>query len=361
MLVQSIELVDFRNYGNLTVSLTAGTTAVLGQNGQGKTNLAEAISFLSGLESFRGAPNEALVRRGADRAYIRAEIVDADERRSLIECEISRSGPSRVQVNRQRLPRIRDLLGVVRTTVFSPDDLVLIKGSPGERRRFMDETLVALATRNDALRRDLDRAIRQRNVLLKQSGGRLDESASVTLDVWDGRMAELGERLGREREALVSRLEPLVVEAYARLAGESAELGLAYCPPWREQGLAEALAESRANDLRRGVSTVGPHRDELEVSLNSMPSRTHASQGEQRTLALALRLAAHRLIADRVDSTPILVLDDVLSELDEGRATALLEDLPAGQIVITSASALPSAARPDRIIRIASGAVESDE
>ena len=151
MLVQSIELVDFRNYGNLTVPLTAGTTAILGQNGQGKTNLAEAISFLSGLESFRGAPNEALVRRGADRAYIRAEIVDADERRSLIECEISRSGPSRVQVNRQRLPRIRDLLGVVRTTVFSPDDLVLIKGSPGERRRFMDETLVALATRNLSL------------------------------------------------------------------------------------------------------------------------------------------------------------------------------------------------------------------
>jgi len=361
VLVQSIELVDFRNYGNLTVPLTAGTTAVLGQNGQGKTNLAEAISFLSGLESFRGAPNDALVRRGAERAYIRAEVVDDDSRRSLIECEISRSGPSRVQVNRQRLPRIRDLLGVIRTSVFSPDDLELIKGAPGERRRFIDETLVALATRNDALRRDLDRAIRQRNVLLKQSGGRLDEAASVTLDVWDGRMAELGERLGEERDSLISRLEPLVVEAYQRLAGESPDVRLDYRAPWREQGLANSLAQSRSDDLRRGVSTVGPHRDDLEVWLDSMPSRTHASQGEQRTLALALRLAAHRLIAERVGSTPILVLDDVLSELDERRATALLEDLPAGQIVITSASSLPPAAHPDRIIRIADGAVESDE
>ena len=359
MLVDSVELVDFRNYEELKITLTAGTTAILGRNGQGKTNLAEAISFLATLESFRGAPNEALVRRGADRAYVRADVIDDDGRRSLIECEIARSGPSRVQVNRQRLPRTRDLLGVIRTSVFSPDDLVLVKGSPGERRRFLDTSLTALAVRNDALRRDLDRAIRQRSVLLRQSGGRLDESAAATLDVWDGRMAELGDLMGTERARLVERLEPLVIEAYSRLAGVDVSVRLDYDPEWRRSGLADALARSRQDDLRRGVSTVGPHRDELEVELDGMPARTHASQGEQRTLALALRLAAHRLIAERVGSTPILVLDDVLSELDEGRATALLDDLPAGQIVITSASPLPEAARPDRVIRIADGAVTS--
>ena len=359
MLVDSVELVDFRNYEELKITLTAGTTAILGRNGQGKTNLAEAISFLATLESFRGAPNEALVRRGADRAYVRADVIDDDGRRSLIECEIARSGPSRVQVNRQRLPRTRDLLGVIRTSVFSPDDLVLVKGSPGERRRFLDTSLTALAVRNDALRRDLDRAIRQRSVLLRQSGGRLDESAAATLDVWDGRMAELGDLMGTERAMLVERLEPLVIEAYSRLAGVDVSVRLDYDPEWRRSGLADALARSRQDDLRRGVSTVGPHRDELEVELDGMPARTHASQGEQRTLALALRLAAHRLIAERVGSTPILVLDDVLSELDEGRATALLDDLPAGQIVITSASPLPEAARPDRVIRIADGAVTS--
>ena len=359
MLVDSVELVDFRNYEELKITLTAGTTAILGRNGQGKTNLAEAISFLATLESFRGAPNEALVRRGADRAYVRADVIDDDGRRSLIECEIARSGPSRVQVNRQRLPRTRDLLGVIRTSVFSPDDLVLVKGSPGERRRFLDTSLTALAVRNDALRRDLDRAIRQRSVLLRQSGGRLDESAAATLDVWDGRMAELGDLMGTERARLVERLEPLVIEAYSRLAGVDVSVRLDYDPEWRRSGLADALARSRQDDLRRGVSTVGPHRDELEVELDGMPARTHASQGEQRTLALALRLAAHRLIAERVGSTPILVLDDVLSELDEGRATALLDDLPAGQIVITSASPLPDAARPDRVIRIADGAVTS--
>ena len=253
MLVDSVELVDFRNYEELKITLTAGTTAILGRNGQGKTNLAEAISFLATLESFRGAPSEALVRRGADRAYVRADVIDDDGRRSLIECEIARSGPSRVQVNRQRLPRTRDLLGVIRTSVFSPDDLVLVKGSPGERRRFLDTSLTALAVRNDALRRDLDRAIRQRSVLLRQSGGRLDESTAATLDVWDGRMAELGDLMGTERARLVERLEPLVIEAYSRLAGVDVSVRLDYDPEWRRSGLADALARSRQDDLRRGV------------------------------------------------------------------------------------------------------------
>ena len=359
MIVERLELVDFRNYERATFELTSGVTAVLGDNGQGKTNLAEAVAYLATLASFRGAPDEALVRRGADAAVVRAW-VDAAGRESLVEASIAAAGRNRVQVNRQPLRRARDLLGVVRATVFSPDDLVLVKGAPADRRRFLDDVLVALAVKYDALRLDLDRVVRQRNTLLKQVNGRLDADAAVTLDVWDARYADLGERLGHARAVLVERTAPMVAEAYAQLAGVSDDVALVYEPAWRRSGLGTALAEARADDVRRGVSTVGPHRDELGLVLAGMPARTHASQGEQRTLALALRLAAHRLVAERTGSTPVLVLDDVLSELDPGRATALLGHLPAGQVVITSAAPLPPAASPDRILRIRAGAVVDD-
>jgi DNA replication and repair protein RecF len=229
-----------------------------------------------------------------------------------VEAEISTVGRNRVQVNRQRLQRARDLLGTVRATVFSPDDLVLVKGAPADRRRFLDDTLVALAVKYDALRLDLDRVVRQRNTLLKQVAGRLDDEAALTLDVWDARLSEVGERLGHARSVLVERTAPMVTEAYAELAGAPFDVELSYASSWRADGLAASLAASRTDDVRRGVSTVGPHRDELEIRLAGMPARTHASQGEQRTLALALRLAAHRLVADRTGSTPVLVLDDVL-------------------------------------------------
>ncbi|MGB0469549.1 MAG: DNA replication/repair protein RecF [Ilumatobacteraceae bacterium] len=361
MLVEHLELVDFRNYRQATFDLTAGTTCVVGQNGQGKTNLAEALAYLSGLTSFRQAPSDALIRVGADQAIIRAQIVEADGRQSLVEVEISRVGRGRVQVNRQRLQRTRDLLGTVRTSVFSPDDLTLVKGGPSERRRFLDDTLVALATKNDALRLEVDRVLKQRNTLLRQCGGRLDDDASTTLDVWDSRLVDVGERLGRGRAALVERLRPLVAEAYQQLAGESNTVSLAYDPQWRHEGLAAALAAARRDDVRRGVSTVGPHRDDVDLSVNELPARTHASQGEQRTLALSLRLGAHRLVTDHVGSSPILILDDVLSELDNDRATALLGELPAGQVVITTAAPLPPAAQPERVVKIDSGTVMCDE
>jgi DNA replication and repair protein RecF len=249
---------------------------------------------------------------------------------------------------------------VMRVTVFAPDDLIMIKGGPAERRRFLDDTLVALKVSYDAMRLELDRVVRQRNTLLKQAGGRMTEEIAVTLDVWDARLAELGDQLGYARATLVARCRPMVAEAYEQLAGTSAPVELVYEPEWRRSGLIDALAIAREMDVRRGVSTVGPHRDDVAIGLNGLPARTHASQGEQRTLALALRLAAHRLVAERTDSTPVLVLDDVLSELDPGRATALLSNLPAGQVVITSASPLPAAAHPERVLRIAAGTVVSD-
>ena len=282
---------------------------------------------------------------------------DDDGRQSLIEVEITPAGRGRVQVNRQRLTRTRDLLGVLRVTVFSPDDLALVKGGPSERRRFLDDALVSLAIKYDAVRLELDRIIRQRNTLLRQLGGRLDADGTTTLDVWDSRMTTTGEQLGTARAALVERAGPHIVAAYQQLAGTDDAVTLAYSAPWRSIGLAAALAAARVDDVRRGVSTVGPHRDELDLQLGSMPARTHASQGEQRTLALALRLGVHRLVAERTGSTPVLVLDDVLSELDAHRASALLQMLPAGQIVITTAGTIPAAATPDRVIRIANGAI----
>ena len=361
--VSHLELVDFRNYVSAQFDLTAGTTVVVGDNGQGKTNLAEALAYLATLTSFRGAPGDALIRIGADQAIIRALVHHSDGRDSLIEAELPVIGRNRVQVNKQKLQRVRDLLGTVRVTVFSPDDLTIVKGGPGDRRRFMDDTLVALAIKYDMARLDIDRIVRQRNTLLKQAqkaGYRdLPTELSATLDVWDSKFAEIADQFGYARATLVSRITPMVRDAYEQLAGVATPIELKYEPEWRRVGLIAALQAVRTDDVRRGVSTVGPHRDELELSINGLASRTHASQGEQRTLALALRLAGHRLVTERTESAPILVLDDVLSELDDGRARALLGHLPGGQVVITSASKLPSAAKADRIIRIKNGTVVS--
>jgi DNA replication and repair protein RecF len=296
------------------------------------------------------------VRVGAESAVVRAE-GEREGRSLLIEACLQRAGRDRVLVNRQPLRRARDLVGYLRVSVFSPDDLVIVKGGPTERRRFLDDALVALAVKYDALRLELDRVLRQRNTLLKQAGGRLDADATTTLDVWDARMSELGDQFGHARAVLVARLAPLVADAYDELAERAVPTELRYEPEWRRRGLADSLATARVDDVRRGVSTVGPHRDDVEIVLNGMPARTHASQGEQRTLALSLRLAAHRLVAERTASTPVLVLDDVLSELDAGRATALLEHLPPGQVVLTTASGLPAAARPDATVEVVAGTV----
>jgi DNA replication and repair protein RecF len=357
VIIERLELLDFRNYHEARFAPVAGTTLIVGDNGHGKTNLVEAMAYLATLSSFRGASPDALVRLGAERAVVRAQVRDTDGRVSEIEAELGPAGRNRVQVNRHRLSRARDLLGVVRVTVFSPDDLTLVKGGPAERRRFLDDTLVALAVKYDASRRELDRVVRQRNVLLRQTAGRLDEDAARTLEVWDAKLVEVGEQFGHARATLVARLEPFVAEAYDHLAADSTAIGLTYDPPWRRIGLAMALAEARRADLRHGVSTVGPHRDELTLTVSGLPARTHASQGEQRTLAIALRLAAHRLITDRTGSTPVLILDDVLSELDAGRGSALLGHLPAGQIVITTAGSIPPAAAPQRVVRIKRGTI----
>ncbi len=357
MIVTRLELVDFRNYPSASFEFHPGITAVVGLNGQGKTNLAEAMAYLASLDSFRGAPAEALIRVGAEVAVVRATVIHPDGREVLVELELSRHGRNRVQVNKQKLGRTRELLGVMRVTVFSPDDLALVKGGPQERRRFLDDTLVALAFKYDAMRLELDRIVKQRNMLLKQASGRLDGEAAVTLDVWDAKLAEVGDQFGYARAVLVARLAPMVSEAYEQLADRPSAVEMRYEPEWRRSSLAVALSAARTDDVRRGVSTVGPHRDDVELFIGGLPARTHASQGEQRTLALALRLAAHRMVAEKVGSAPVLVLDDVLSELDPQRSAALLRHLPPGQVVLTTAGVLPEAAHPDAIVRISAGTV----
>lgn len=359
MRLDRVWLTDLRSYPTAEVELAPGLTALLGDNGQGKTNLLEAIAWLATLSSFRGAPTDALIRRGAERAIIRAE-GEREGRSILLEAELVASGRNRVLVNRQPLKKARDLLGVLRVTVFAPDDLEMIKGGPAERRRYLDDALVASHPRYDALRGEVDKVLKQRNALLKGAGGRLDEGAAFTLDVWDAKLVEAGGALASARQNLLARLSPVLSATYDAVAHGPAEVTATYVADWAATGLAEALVAARRDDVRRGVSTVGPHRDDVDLQIGGMPARTHASQGEQRSLALALRLAAHHVITEVTGSSPVLLLDDVFSELDPERSDALLANLPPGQTLLSSAGGLPPKAAPDLVLRVAGGRIERE-
>jgi DNA replication and repair protein RecF len=350
----SLWLHDFRNYTAAELALPAGLTVVRGTNGEGKTSLLEGIGYLATLASFRGVPTDALVREGCAQAVVRGEGERAG-RQLLVEAEITPGGRGRVAVNKQRLRRGADLLDALRVSVFSPDDLELVKGGPSARRRYLDDTLVALSPKHDATRRDLERILRQRTALLRQAGGRLTADIATTLDVWDAKLAVTGTALADARADLVAQLEPALAKAYSDLAPERGVVAAAYDAPWRGEGLAAALAAARTDELRRGVCLVGPHRDDLALRVNALPARTHASQGEQRSLALALRLAAHRLVADALDESPILLLDDVFSELDPGRTEALLHHLPPGQAVLTTAGPVPAGAHAELTVTVSAG------
>ena len=354
MRVTRLWLTNFRNYETAElVPDPEGLTVIVGSNGEGKTNLLEAIGYLATLSSFRGAPGEALVRQGCGSAVVRAE-GERDERALLIEAELVAGGRDRVQVNRQPLKRSRDLLGALRVSVFAPDDLVLVKGGPGERRRFLDDVLVSLHPKHDALQRDVERVLKQRNSLLRQAGGRLTGEVESTLDVWDAKLSSAGTALVEAREELVAQLEPEVQKAYDQVAHTAADVTVTYQRSWTGP-LADAIAAGRADDLRRGLSLVGPHRDEIVLAIGGLPARTHASQGEQRSLALALRLAAHRVVGEAVGAAPVLLLDDVFSELDPERSEALLTHLPPGQALLTTAGLVPESARPGKLVRVSGG------
>jgi DNA replication and repair protein RecF len=356
--LERLWLTDFRSYHQAELAPAPdGLTVVIGRNGQGKTNLLEALGWLATLSSFRGAPNEALVRVGADRAILRAE-GERDGRRLLLEAELpGRGGRVKVQVNRQAQSRSRDLLGALRVSVFSPDDLEVVKGGPDGRRRVLDDALASVGPKYRALQDDLAKVLKQRGALVKGVAGRLDDTAALTLDVFDARLAAAGAAVASARRNLVARVAPAAAAAYDRLAVEPSAITLRYETAWgdSEADLAAALAAARADDLRRGVSTVGPHRDDLNLVIGGLPARTHASQGEQRTLALALRLAIHEVVTDVAGSSPILLLDDVFSELDPVRTEALVANLPAGQALLTTAGDLPPGIHPAASVRVENG------
>lgn len=356
MHLRQLWLNNFRTYTDLELELPPGLTCVVGSNGIGKTNLLEAVGYAATLESFRNADSSTMVQLGEPRAIIRAEGAGIG-RDVLVEIELGARGRGRVQVNRQRLNRTNDLLDMLRLSVFAPDDLELVKGSPGNRRDLLDRALVSVQPRLDSVRRDLARILKQRNALLRQARGRLDDDAARTLDVFDDRFAAVSETIGAARAQLVADVQPFVQQAYETLAGPSKSVVLTYDPVWMQAGLHAELIAQRREELRRGVSLVGPHRDDLTVELGGLPSRTHASQGEQRSLALALRLGVHLLVADAVGTAPILLLDDVFSELDADRSSALFAALPPGQALLSTAVELPPGAEPELILEASPGEV----
>ncbi len=352
----SLTITDFRNIEQVTFEPDpVGITLITGLNGAGKTSVLEAVSYLSTLQSFRGSPREAMVRRGAARAILRAETM-VDGRSLTIEAELSISGPSRTFVNRQRVQRRGDLHEALRTTVFTPEAIQVVRGAPADRRRFLDDTLAVIDPKEARHSEEVERILRQRTALLRSSRGRrITPEVGATLDVWDTRLDSAGTALADARAALVVQLVPLTEAHYRRLAGRSTGVALEYQRSWPGPLLA-ALTEARPRDIERGTTSVGPHRDELALSLDDLPGRSHASQGEQRTLALALELAAHQLATERLGTPPVLLLDDVFSELDPHRAAALVGGLPSGQTLVTTAFGAPSGVPADKTYAMASGA-----
>ncbi|MCW2758451.1 MAG: recF [Nocardioidaceae bacterium] len=378
MHVAHLTLHDFRSWPELDVELGPGATSFVGRNGQGKTNLVEAIDYLSRLSSHRVAGDAPLVRAGCTQAVVRAAVI-RDERRAVLEVEINPGKSNRARINRSPLPRARELLGLVRSVVFSPEDLVLVKGDPSDRRHFADDLLVQLHPRHASTRSDYDRVLKQRNSLLKTAGlarrgSSSAESALSTLDVWDGNLAKFGAEIVAARLQLVEDLRPLLVASYAAVArGARDDAAMTYRCSFLdevtgpqpvaelEQALLDTLGKRRNDELDRGISLVGPHRDELPFALGDLPVKGYASHGESWSFALALRLASYDLLRSGGDD-PILILDDVFAELDVGRRDQLAGMVAdAEQVLVTAAVAddVPSDLQGARFL-VADGAVTAD-
>lgn len=352
MHVSHLSLHDFRSYASAEVDLEAGVTAFIGRNGQGKTNLIEAVDYLSRLGSHRVAGEAPLIRAGAERAVIRAAVV-RDGRTAVLEVELTPGRANRARINRSVLPRARDLIGLVRCVVFSPEDLSVVKGDPGERRRFLDDLATMRAPRLNGLRADYERIVKQRNALLK-SARAARAGAPATLEVWDEQLITAGAEVWAERLRLLEVLRPRVATAYAEVATGRVQAELTYrsssgdsAPDASAADLAallrSAVERRRRDELDRAVSLVGPHRDELELTVSdgstALPVRGYASHGETWSYALALRLGSYDLLRAEGDD-PILILDDVFAELDQDRRTRLAERVGAAeQLLVTAAVA----------------------
>lgn len=351
MWVQALHLDSFRSYNEVLVEFVPGVNVLIGQNGQGKTNIVEAIYYLATLTSHRVANENPLVSAGKASAVIRARINEED-RAVAIDLEISPGKTNRAKINRSPLPRVRDILGIVRVIMFAPEDLALVKGDPSERRNFMDHTLIQRSPRFSGVKTDYEKVLRQRNALLKSFNR---DNIDSTLDVWDEQLAKLGAEITHTRIQFIRDLKPFIRNRYHSISGgenavSSSEITLDYQSKYLTEGdieqltqsdihdrIREELATRKKDELIRGVTLVGPHRDELFIGLGELPLKGYASHGESWSAALALRVAsADVLKADGIE--PILILDDVFAELDVMRRGTILElTKNAPQVFITAA------------------------
>ncbi len=377
MFVDHLQLADFRSYTGVDVPLTAGVSTFVGANGQGKTNLVEAIEYLSTLSSHRVATDQPLVRSGAERAIIRARVQAGldDPRKIQLEVEITPGQANRARLNKSPLRRAREIVGVLRSVVFAPEDLATVKGDPSERRRFLDELVVARWPRMAGVRGDYDRVLRQRNTLLKSLAGRARSAAGSeaagTLEVWDAHLARAGGELLEARLRTLADLGPHVSKAYADIAPANNDATVEYKTsiPLADQAgrdelaalLVAAMAERRTEEIQRGISLVGPHRDDIVLSLGMLPAKGYASHGESWSFALALKLGSfHLLRADGVE--PVLVLDDVFAELDTTRRERLAGGVSAAEQVLVTAAVgadVPEVLQGQRFL-VADGTVTPD-
>lgn len=354
MFVTDLALADFRSWTLAELEFAPGVTILTGRNGQGKTNLVEALEYLATLGSHRVAGDAPLIRFGAERAIVRARVQAGrdDPRQLALEIEINSGRANRASLNRSPLRRTRDLLGALRVVVFSPEDLTIVKGEPADRRRFLDELVTQRWPRLAGVRGDHERVLRQRSALLKSLSGRrgpVPEDAAATLDVWDATLAGLGAELTHARLVTLADLRSPVADAYAAIAPTNNVAELRYRsavlesedpdPDAIRAALVAAMRERRGEEVARGVSLVGPHRDDLALSLGELPARGYASHGESWSLALALRLGSAELLRDD-GVEPVLILDDVFAELDEVRRARLAERIAgAEQVLVTAAVA----------------------
>ena len=349
MYVRHLALRDFRSWSHIDLDLTAGRTVFVGPNGFGKTNLVEALWYSATLGSHRVATDAPLIRAGADRAVVSTIVVN-DGRELAVDIEIAAGRANKARLNRSPVRSTREVLGAVRAVLFAPEDLALVRGDPGERRRYLDELATVRRPRVAGIRADYDKVLKQRTALLKSAAGarfRGDRGALETLDVWDGHLAEHGAQLMAARLDLVNELSPEVEKAYQLLAPASRPATVSYRSAiepieqtdvdYLQRGLLDALARRRDAEIERGMSLVGPHRDDLELRLGDQPAKGFASHGESWSFALALRLAAYELLRTE-GSEPVLILDDVFAELDSARREALAAvAATAEQVLVTAA------------------------
>lgn len=381
MFVTALEVTNFRNYPEANIALTSGVNVFVGSNGQGKTNLVEAVEYLSTASSHRVASVVPLIRAGEESALVRARVqagVD-DERELLLELEIARGRQHQARLNRGPLPRARDLVGMLRTVVFSPMDLAIVRGDPSDRRRWIDSLIVTRWPRMAGVKQDFDKVLKQRNALLKgMAGKRFDAGMgddAITLQIWDEQLARIGAELLHARLDTLADVRPFAQGAYAAIAPVNNEIEAHYKSAVDLAGASEAddvqaelqrrildaLEGVRDEELRRGVTLVGPQRDDIELFIGALPAKGYASHGESWSLALALRLGGFELVRD--DGTePVLVLDDVFAELDSSRRARLADAIGhAEQVLITAAVGSDVPEFPsERRFRVEAGSVAEE-